>query len=190
MMRSLVVSLPLVLLVTACGGGEPTSNRSDRSDRVEAIQTQLDTWAGTGDLDTAREAAEGVVNLIVGESGPYYGDATGNGVVTGGTGMGLLPGLSGEPGLAESDSGNACVDADVLGGSWDDPAGRWAVLDDAIDEWSPTNNTFPDLPSHPQRIVGWARLTLASSTVDEAREYAGHAQIHVDVSRDAYACSS
>lgn len=161
---------------------------ADALDRIEAIQTQVNTWAGTGDLATAKEAAEGAINLVVGENGPYFGDATDNGVVTGGTGPGLLPGLDGEPGLAQADSDNDCVRDDVLGGSWEDAAQRWATLDTAINEWSESNNPFPGLPSHPQRIVGWARLTLQTETIEEAVEFAGHAQLHVDVSRDAYAC--
>lgn len=200
MTRNSVVSVSFTLLLTACGGGDPgattgpeespaQSSSSAGAARIEAMQTQLDTWAGTGDLATAQEAAEGVMNLIVGEDGPYYGDATANGVVTGGTGAGLLPGLEGETGLAEADLDNECVGADVLGGSWTDPGSRWDILDTAIAEWMPSNNTFPALPSHPQRIVGWVQLTLGAATIEEATEYAGHAQIHVDVSRDAYGCS-
>lgn len=205
MLRKLLTPLALLVGLTACqsdGGGESspapgasaetttgTTASADQLTRIEVVQTQLDTWAGTGDLATAQEAAEGVINLVVGSEGPYYGDATGNDVVTGGTGSGLLPGLDGQPGLADTDSTNQCVVDDVLGGSWEDPADRWDTLDTAIDEWSTSNNTYPALPSHPQRVVGWARLTLEADTVEEATEYAGHAQIHVDASRDAYACS-
>ena len=35
--------------------------------------------------------------------------------------VGLLPGLGGQRGLAQAEPVNACVEADVLGGSWDDP---------------------------------------------------------------------
>ena len=166
------------------GSAEPETAEA----RIEAIQTQVSTWAGTGDLATAMEAAEGAINLVVGEDGPYFGDATGNGVVTGGAGPGLLPGLDGEAGLAQSDADDECVLADVLGGSWEDPADRWDILDVAIEEWTVSNNPFPTLPSHPQRIVGWARLTLQAETIEEAVEFASHAQLHVNVSRDAYAC--
>ena len=31
-------------------------------------------------------------------------------------------------------------------------------------------------------------MTLEAQTIEEAVEFAGHAQLHVDVSRDAYAC--
>jgi hypothetical protein len=76
------------------------------------------------------------------------------------------------------------VRRDVLGGDWDDPAARWAMLSEAIAQWAPDHNTFPSLPSHPMRIVGWATLAQ-SATFDNAIEYAGHAKLHVDVSRDA-----
>lgn len=79
-----------------------------------------------------------------------------------------------------------CVNRDVLGGSWDDPVGRWSLLDDGIDEWAPANNTFPSLPSHPMRIVGWATLTQSAS-FEEAIEYSGHAYLHVDISQEALA---
>lgn len=60
-----------------------------------------------------------------------------------------------------------------------------ASAQDGYDVWTPSNNTMPTLPSHPQRIVGWATFTLASDSLDDAHEYAGHAQLHVDVSRAA-----
>ena len=43
-----------------------------------------------------------------------------------------------------------------------------------------SNNTFPALPSHPQRLVGWATLTLATEDLATAREYGGHAHLHID----------
>jgi hypothetical protein len=62
---------------------------------------------------------------------------------------------------------------------------RWATAQDVYDAWTPTDNTMPTLPSHPQRVVGWATLTLATDSLDVAHEYAGHAQLHVDASRSA-----
>ena len=73
----------------------------------------------------------------------------------------------------------------MLGGSWSDPAARWATAQDAYDAWTPSNNTMLTLASHLQRIVGWATFTLATDSLDDAHEYAGHAQLHVDVSRAA-----
>lgn len=96
---------------------------------------------------------------------------------------GLLPGLTGQPGLGLPAS--SCVEQDVLGGSFLDASGRWDTLRAAIGEWSPGNNTFPSLPSHPQRVVGWASLTLATEDLDLAHEYSGHAGLHVDITRDA-----
>jgi hypothetical protein len=78
---------------------------------------------------------------------------------------------------------NPCVTRDLLGGSWENPARRWAILQAKIAAWRPGNNTFPTLPSHAQRIVGWATLALGSSDLATAREYAAHAKLHVDVSR-------
>ena len=98
--------------------------------------------------------------------------------------IGLRPGLGGEPGLATAAAG-PCVERDVLGGSWADPTARWSVLASAIEAWTPSNNTFPALPSHAQRIVGWATLTLATNELATALEYGGHAQLHIDVSKQA-----
>jgi len=75
--------------------------------------------------------------------------------------------------------------AAVLGGSWADAAGRWQEVRTRVAAWSQTNNTYPALSSHPQRVVGWASLTLAAPTLELAREYAGHAQLHVRVTREA-----
>ncbi len=122
-------------------------------------------------------------NLVVGPAGYLYGDADGDGTVGGASDVGLLPGVRGERGLAQAAPVNACVEADVLGGSWDEPIERWDEAAAVYDEWTRTNNTMPRLASHPQRVVGWAGLALGAESVDEAREYAGHAQLHVDVTR-------
>lgn len=154
------------------------------SQRVDAIGAAVARWRTAADLASARRAAEEARNLVAGPHGPFYGDGDGDGVVAGASSIGLLPGIRGERGLASS-SASACVIRDVLGGSWRDPALRWATLDTAIAKWKPGNNTFPALPSHPQRIIGWAMLALATDSSSTARDYARHAQIHVDVTRRA-----
>lgn len=116
-----------------------------------------------------------------------YGDRDGNAKIAGAASQGLLPGRLGVPSgivLDTISDASVCVRRDVLGGDWDDPAARWAMLSEAIAQWAPDHNTFPSLPSHPMRIVGWATLAQ-SATFDNAIEYAGHAKLHVDVSRDA-----
>lgn len=152
--------------------------------RLDALGEAVAGWRSAGDLASARRAAEEARNLVVGPAGPFYGDADGDGTVEGGTSVGLLPGLGGEAGLAAADLGD-CVVRDVLGGDWSDAAERWAILERAIADWAPTNNTFPALPSHPQRIVGWATLTLQATDLASAAEYGGHAKLHLDVSRRA-----
>lgn len=179
----------------ACGAGrttrvEPTPaagespHRAALAERLAAIDRAVSAWQAASDLPAARRAAEEARNLVVGADGPSYGDADGDGTVRGAVAAGLLPGLTGVAGLAAEEDG-ACVERDVLGGPWADPAARWAELDARIAAWTPTNNTFPTLPSHPQRVVGWATLALRARSVEEAVEYAGHARLHVDVSARA-----
>lgn len=152
--------------------------------RIAAIQRAVTLWKNAGSISEARRHAEAARNLIVGPEGPGYGDSDGDGAVSGSTAVGLLPGRKGRPALALP-APNACVHRDLLGGAWDDPARRWAILEQKIDAWRPDRNTFPTLPSHAQRVVGWATLALQARDVATARGYAAHAQIHVDVSRDA-----
>lgn len=152
--------------------------------RLAKIEAAIADWRSASTLAAAHRAAEAARNLVVGPAGPYYGDADGDGRIAGQGEAGLLPGLRGEPGLAQP-PGNACILRDVLGGDWSDPGERWAVLERAIGSWSETRNPFPTLPSHPQRIVGWASLTLDTRDLAKAREFAGHAKIHSDVSRRA-----
>ncbi len=152
--------------------------------RLGAIDDAVNRWRSATDLATARRAAEEARNLTVGPHGPSYGDTDRDGTVGGASAMGLLPGLGGEHGLATAAAG-PCVERDVLGGSWADPAARWSILESAIAAWTPSNNTFPALPSHPQRIVGWATLTLATADLARALEYGGHAQLHIDVAMQA-----
>ena len=152
--------------------------------RLVAIDGAVGRWRTAPDLRSAHAAAEEARNLVVGPAGPYYGDADQDGATEGASNIGLLPGLAGQAALTQSGQG-ACIDRDILGGSWEKPAQRWSILAAAIKAWSPSNNTFPTLPSHPQRIIGWATLTLSSKRLASAREYAGHAQLHVDVARAA-----
>lgn len=192
MMRhhGLALVTALSLLTTACASadavGTPGGADLDVAARIDAISAAVEGWGDATTLAEAKADAEAALNLVVGPNGPGYGDSDGDGVIQGETERGLLPGLMGEEGLAQSEPINECVEADVLGGSWDDPAARWAAAQGVYDAWTPSNNTMPSLPSHPQRIVGWATLTLATGSLDEAHEFAGHAQIHVDVTRDAF----
>jgi len=157
--------------------------------RLVAIDDAINRWRSAADLASAHRAAEEARNLVVGPAGPGYGDADGDGTIEGVTDIGLLPGLAGEPGLATAAAG-ACVERDVLGGSWVDPAERWSIMETAIGAWSESNNTFPSLPSHPQRIVSWATLALAAPDLATALEYGGHAHLHIDVAlRTATACA-
>ncbi len=144
----------------------------------------MTTWEDAPTLAAAKAAAEQAVNLITGPHVTGYGDLDGNGTITGPNEVGLLPGEHGEAGLVRP-PGSSCVQRDVLGGSWADPGARWADLRDRIARWTPTNNTFPALRSHPQRVIGWASLTLRTKDLVSAREYAGHAQQHLDVTRTA-----
>lgn len=153
-------------------------------ERLERIGQRVSVWQAASDLSAARREAEAVRNLIVGPNGPGYGDSDGDGSISGASSIGLLPGSKGDEALALP-AANACVTRDLLGGSWDQPEQRWSILKSKIDQWRPGNNTFPSLPSHAQRIVGWATLTLAADDPATARDYAGHAQIHVEVARRA-----
>jgi hypothetical protein len=153
-------------------------------ERLDQIAAEVSAWRGAANLAKAKRHAEAARNLIVGPTGPGYGDADSDGMVSGANAIGLLPGLKGGAALAIP-AENSCVARDLLGGSWEDPARRWALLQAKIAAWRPGNNTFPSLPSHAQRIVGWASLTLGSPDVKRAREHAAHANIHVNVSRAA-----
>jgi hypothetical protein len=198
--RKVVSVLLSGLILAACGSPEPAKSKTAVFNpakpapavvaraATETLRTRLalldravTRWQKAPTLRVGHEAAEEARNLIVGANGPFYGDATGDGKISGAKSMGVLPGLKGEPGLADPNE-NGCVIADVLGGRWSDPAMRWSQLERAIAGWRPTKNTFPSLPSHPQRVVGWASLTLKSDRLANAREYAGHARLHVDIS--------
>ncbi len=184
----------LSVMMVACGGGAPGASApasvatvvvdASLPDRLASINAAVDRWRGATDLAEARRGAEEARNLVVGPAGPDYGDADGDGIVEGASDIGLLPGLAGQPGLARPGTGT-CIERDILGGSWAEPGRRWDILEHAISAWSETNNPFPTLPSHPQRIVGWATLALATADLTAAREFGGHAHLHVDVSTQA-----
>jgi len=174
-------------LLTACAAPQG----SDRAKKAEPVQDRLnqlhaatDRWERAGDLDSAQEAAEAVRNLVTGPDVTGYGDLDGNGRTGGASTIGLLPGEHGQPGLVRSPAPD-CVERDVLGGSWADPSARWAELRARVAAWTATDNTFPTLPSHPQRVVGWASLALAAPDLERAQEYAGHAQLHVRITEEA-----
>lgn len=192
-----VLALTVPLALVACSAAEPANEPAPPEPslvaRLDLIDAAVADWADAETLADAKAAAETARNLVVGPDNPLFGDADGDGVIGGEAGegiaidIGLLPGLGGEPALAQAEPVNACVEADVLGGPWDDSAARWATAQDVYDRWTPADNTMPELASHPQRIVGWATLTLALDDADPdalatAHEYAGHAQLHVDVS--------
>lgn len=175
------------LAFTSDSRGAATRQRSlpnSLDDQVMALDSAVSRWQRAPDLTSAHQAAEEARNLIVGPAGPYYGDADGDGIISGANSVGILPGRKGEAGLASSKH-NPCVVADVLGGSWRNPAERWATLETAISRWTSVGNTFPYLPSHLQRVVGWASLALKARSLVAAREYAKHAHLHVNVAMKA-----
>jgi len=191
--RLAVVIVPLFLVVlAACGSSEersqPRLDTSDASARVEAVAREVDAWADAPNLRQARAHAEAAANLVVGPGGLGYGDRDGDGTVAGAVSEGLLPSRddTGDGVVLDTVGDVDCVRQDVLGGDWSHPRARWALLTRAIREWTPDNNTFPDLPAHPMRIVGWATLAQAG-TYEEAIGYSGHASFHVDITRDALA---
>lgn len=190
--RAITACVVACLVAAGCAGPSVDSSPTSRNlpdgiaDRLAALEAAVDAWGAAPSLTEARAAAEEARNLVVGPHGPLYGDADGDGTLGGASNSGLLPGLDGSPELAGPPPANDCVEADVLGGPWADPEERWATMLDAIDAWAPDANTFPGLPSHPQRVVGWAALALDAEDLAEAREYAGHAALHVAVTRTAY----
>ncbi|MEJ7777707.1 MAG: hypothetical protein WKF52_10070 [Sphingomicrobium sp.] len=159
-------------------------NRAELLARVDAIDAAIAEWRGARTLAAAKSGAEKARNLVTGPAGPAYGDVDGDGTIGGEVDAGLLPGLGGEAGLASARP-NPCMIADVLGGDFSQAAARWATMDRAIANWRADNNTFPSLASHPQRIVGWATLTLQRANLAQAKNYAGHAQLHADKTRAA-----
>ncbi len=159
------------------------------AERMDSIDRAVAAWRSAESLEAAQAAAEEAANLVVGPNGPGYGDRNGDGVVGGDETTGLLPGLDGTPsGLANPLAANECIARDVLGSAWTEPGTDWGAMLSAIAKWRRDNNTMPTLASHPMRIVGWATFTLGSDSLDEAREYGGHAKLHVDVAVRALDC--
>ena len=158
-------------------------------ERMADIQAAVTEWSEAETVAAAHAAAETAANLIVGPNGPGYGDRDGDGQVSGAADVGVLSGRGGEPeGIAVAVADVGCVERDVLGTTATDVDAGWDEMEAAIAAWRPDSNTMPSLASHPMRVVGWATFTLASDSVDDAHEYAGHAQLHVDVARAAVAC--
>ena len=192
-MLRLVTAAVLVVVLGACGddADEPVAagDVEAAAERLDAIRVAVLEWSSAESIEDARRAAEEARNLITGPTTFDAGDLDGDGEIAGAAEIGLLPADDGTPGLASALAACASVERDVLGGDWDDAAGRWAVLRRTIDEWSPRDNTYPTLPSHPQRVIGWADNTLALAAepqdLEEAIEFSGHALLHVDVSRSA-----
>lgn len=195
--RGAASALAALVVATGCGSDSPTATEPPTSDagigaytaRLDDLEAAVSSWAEADTIEVAHRGAEAAANLIVGPDGPGYGDRDGDGEVSGAASEGLLPGSSGMPvGVALPLGARACVDRDVLGGSWQDPARRWAEMISAIDAWRRESNTMPTLQSHPMRVVGWASFALATESLGEAREYSSHARIHTGIARTALTC--
>ncbi|MEZ5093495.1 hypothetical protein [Nocardioides sp.] len=191
-LAALAVVLGLALAGCSSGSDDGPVDSGDKAldGRVDAIQRAIDQWQSAEDITEAHRGAETARNLVVGSHGPEYGDADGDGEIAGEAEEGLLPGAHGETGITGPGADEReCLTANVLGGSWSDPEARWAQAEQAVADWSPSNNTFPGLQSHAQRIFGWTSLALATDDLATAQEYAGHAQLHIAVvADDARAC--
>jgi len=188
-----LIALGLVPATAGCGGetaGDPAAGvaatpaaQRTAVNRADAVVAATRRWAAATTLARAQVGAERARNLITGPRAPGAGDGDGDGEATR-VATGLLPGEDGSPGLA-SPLATGCVERDVLGGSWADPVARWRELTQRIERWRPDDNTFVQLPSHAQRVVGWASLALRTDELMAASEYAGHAAGHARIVRDA-----
>lgn len=183
----------LLLMLVGCGSTDADESASPvtpaaltlAQDRVDDIGAAVARWEDATTLPEAKAAAEEARSLISGADTFGAGDLDDDGSTEGTADVGLLPSDTGEPGLATSLADCPPIERDILGGPWTDAGDRWATLETAIDEWTSSNNTFPSLPSHPQRIIGWATLTQQTTDVATAHEYSGHARLHVTVTQDA-----
>ncbi|WP_062464643.1 hypothetical protein [Demequina soli] len=185
MRRALVLLVPAMLLA-ACTPSPASDMPEDIAARLAQVDQAVADWADAATPAEAHAAAEAARNLVLGPDAPFYGDADGDGETLGAVAVGLLPGRDGQPGLVRDPAVNACVERDVLGGSWERPSERWDQAVAAIEEWRADLNTFPGLSSHPQRLIGWATLALESSDLDTIHEFASHARLHLEVARAAY----
>ena len=84
------------------GGAVTTEDVGDAdvasfAERMGAVDEAVAVWRDASTIEAAHEAAEASANLIVGPNGPDYGDRSGDGVVSGQSPVGLLPGLDGVP---------------------------------------------------------------------------------------------
>jgi len=192
----LLAATPLLFIATLGSCGDDDAGESSDvaafslDERLLRIEIPVSSWARAEDVAEAHAAAEAAANLVVGTEGPGYGDLDGDGVIEDEDvdEFGVVPGLDGTPpGLAELVD-NECVEADVLGGSWDDPAARWAELDAAVEAWSPENNTIAALASNPMQIVAWARLATSTDALDEARDFGNLAASNLETSLEAVEC--
>ncbi len=189
---TLAVTLVVAALtpLAGCGdGGASDPSATERSAaqrtalvRADAIVAAVGDWARASTLADAQAAAARARGLITGpEVGAFPASAS---AAPAPAGVGLLPSDDGTAGLASA-LARGCVERDVLGGGWTQPRARWRALAVRIEAWHPDDNTFPQLPSHAQRVVGWATLALGAESLAEAGEYSGHAAVHARVVRDA-----
>lgn len=188
-----------LLLLAACGSSRdqaepPTSEQSEAlthpvtsglAARLDAIDAAVLGWQQATDIDTAHEKAEAVRNLVVGPTGPIYGDADGNGTVAGASEEGLLPGTTGEVALVDGEN-TPCLLNSMLGGSWSDPGARWAQALAAFDKWNPGDDTIGALPSPAMRLAGWATIGLNAQRIDASRDLAQRAANAAGAVRQAY----
>lgn len=192
------IAVPLLLVAALVGCGDDDDGESadlatfTLKERLFRAEIPVTVWGRAEDLAEAHASAEAAANLMTGSEGWEYGDRDGNGVVEDEDvgEFGVLPGLDGTPlGLADAVD-NECVEADVLGGSWDDPAARWAELEAALEAWTPENDTITALASQPMRVVGWATLAISTDFVDEARDFGDLAVVNIQASIEAADCSA
>lgn len=179
--------------------------------KLRDVDAALRRVATASSLAEAKAAAEAVLNTSVGPAGRHFGDADHDGEMARVDPMGILPGegdlLDRGYALAASDASSALADAPgadkrvaamagqvrseieqaVLGSTraWEDPWRRYDEIDGAVDGYRPNHNTIGLIDGHMLRAVAWALLVLRSQTLAEAKEFAGHGQIHTALSLEA-----